>query len=81
VCCCLSVCPVSDVYRQHEMVTNFEQLLSNVFLPLFNATVDPQRHLNIHKFLQFVRVSLSLSLSLPVFVYVFLLYLCLLHFA
>jgi len=49
----------SDVYRQHEMVTSFQQLLGNVFLPLFEATVNPQRHLNIHKFLQFVSTNSS----------------------
>jgi len=41
------------------MVSNFEQLLSNVFLPLFEATVNPQAHLNIHKFLQFVSMRLA----------------------
>jgi len=54
----------SDVYRQHKMVNSFEQLLSNVFLPLFEATINPQQHLDIHKFLQFVSLSVCLSISL-----------------
>ena len=57
----MAVC-YSDVYRQHRMVNSFEQLLSNVFQPLFDATINPQQHLNIHKFLQFVSLA---SLSTP----------------
>lgn len=45
------------------MVNSFEELLSNVFLPLFEATIAPQQHLNIHKFLQFVSRSLLIPID------------------
>jgi len=63
-CCLVYLAVYSDVYRQHKMVNSFEELLRNVFEPLFEATINPQQHLTIHKFLQFVSLPASLfSLS------------------
>lgn len=33
---------------------NFAKMLENIFLPLFEATVNPQKHKNIHVFLKYV---------------------------
>jgi len=35
-------------------VKNFEELLQNIFLPLFEATSKPQDHPELHKLLQYV---------------------------
>jgi AMP deaminase len=43
-----------DVYKQKGMVINFQQLLDNIFVPLFEATNEPEKHPELHQFLQFV---------------------------
>jgi len=51
----------SDVYRTKKMVKNFEEVLENLFMPLFEATINPQKHPELHKFLtQVIQVSLAL---------------------
>ena len=30
---------------------NFQEMLENIFIPLFEATVNPQSHPDLHKFL------------------------------
>ncbi|KAH8676371.1 hypothetical protein BX600DRAFT_454901 [Xylariales sp. PMI_506] len=41
-----------DVYRASEMMQSFEQIVKNIFLPLFEVTKDPQSHPKLHIFLQ-----------------------------
>ncbi|KAG8860865.1 AMP deaminase [Tulasnella sp. 330] len=41
-----------NVYRQTGQVENFEQVIRNVFLPLFEVTKDPKSHPELHVFLQ-----------------------------
>ncbi|XP_019614934.1 PREDICTED: AMP deaminase 2-like isoform X2 [Branchiostoma belcheri] len=43
-----------DVYRSKGSMQNFQQMLDNVFLPLFDATINPQKHQNLHIFLNYV---------------------------
>lgn len=43
-----------DVFRNNKMVTCFEDILKNIFQPLFEVTNDPQSHPELHRFLQFV---------------------------
>lgn len=43
-----------DVYRLNRIVDNFEQLLDNLFRPLFEVTLDPSSHPELHKFLQYI---------------------------
>ena len=40
-----------DIYRAKKLLANFGQLLSNVFLPIYEVTLDPSSHPNLHKFL------------------------------
>lgn len=40
-----------DIYQQKDRLQNFGQLLRNLFLPLFEATVDPSSHKNLSIFL------------------------------
>ena len=41
-----------DIYKKHDLVENFEQILENLFLPLFEVTKDPHLHPELHAFLQ-----------------------------
>lgn len=41
-----------DVYKATGMMNSFEQVIKNVFQPLFEVTKDPQSHPKLHIFLQ-----------------------------
>ncbi|OQE41326.1 hypothetical protein PENCOP_c005G00740 [Penicillium coprophilum] len=41
-----------DVYKASGMMENFEQVITNVFQPLFEVTKDPSSHPKLHIFLQ-----------------------------
>lgn len=41
-----------EVYKANKTVDNFQNLLSNVFKPLFACTMNPQKHPKMHMFLQ-----------------------------
>ena len=41
-----------DVFKSTGLVTNFEQVVRNVFEPLFEVTQDPGSHPKLHVFLQ-----------------------------
>ncbi|CAI9737662.1 AMP deaminase 2-like [Octopus vulgaris] len=43
-----------DVYRSNKLVSNFQQILENIFEPLFAATNDPKSYPQLHAFLQYV---------------------------
>ncbi|XP_051551142.1 AMP deaminase 2-like isoform X3 [Myxocyprinus asiaticus] len=43
-----------DVYRTKNQLTNFQQMLENIFLPLFEVTINPSSHPQLHLFLQHV---------------------------
>lgn len=43
-----------DVYRSKRQLMNFQQMLENIFLPLFEATISPNTHPKLHLFLQHV---------------------------
>ncbi|WAR05356.1 AMPD2-like protein, partial [Mya arenaria] len=45
---------VSDVYKTNKLVNNFQDILENIFLPLFEVTNDPKSHPELHAFLQYV---------------------------
>ena len=40
------------------ILESFESILYNVFKPLFEVTVDPASHPQLHVFLKFVRILL-----------------------
>lgn len=44
----------SDIFKSKKILPNFAKMLENVFLPLFEATVNPQKHKEIHVFLKYV---------------------------
>ncbi|TDL22174.1 AMP deaminase [Rickenella mellea] len=41
-----------DVYKQNGTINNFEDIIRNVFGPLFEATKDPRSHPELHVMLQ-----------------------------
>ncbi|KAG9810696.1 AMP deaminase, partial [Aureobasidium melanogenum] len=41
-----------DVYKNSNLMENFEQVIQNVFQPLFEVTQDPSSHPKLHIFLQ-----------------------------
>uniref|UniRef100_A0AAR5PBU8 AMP deaminase n=1 Tax=Dendroctonus ponderosae TaxID=77166 RepID=A0AAR5PBU8_DENPD len=43
-----------DIFRLNKVLTNFQQVIDNIFLPLFEVTARPSSHPNLHKFLQYV---------------------------
>ncbi|XDV28797.1 hypothetical protein PO909_032010, partial [Leuciscus waleckii] len=45
---------IYDIFRSKRIVPNFAKMLENIFLPLFQATVNPQKHKETHVFLKHV---------------------------
>ncbi|XP_070551810.1 AMP deaminase 2-like isoform X3 [Ptychodera flava] len=43
-----------DIYRSKNVVKNFQQILDNIFMPLFEVTQNPEAHPELHCFLQHV---------------------------
>ncbi|GAA0150326.1 deaminase [Lithospermum erythrorhizon] len=41
-----------NIYKEMGIVTSFQNILDNVFLPLFEVTVDPDSHPQLHVFLK-----------------------------
>ena len=42
------------MYKEQGLIDNFEQLLDNIFHPLFEVTRDPNSHPQLHLFLKTV---------------------------
>jgi len=43
-----------NIYHSNGTMENFQQMLDNIFVPLFEVTVDPSSHPKLHTFLQLV---------------------------
>uniref|UniRef100_A0A8C6WRN8 AMP deaminase n=1 Tax=Neogobius melanostomus TaxID=47308 RepID=A0A8C6WRN8_9GOBI len=43
-----------DVYQTRKTLANFQELLENLFLPLFEVTINPRSHPELHLFLEHV---------------------------
>ncbi|XP_036435194.1 AMP deaminase 2 isoform X2 [Colossoma macropomum] len=43
-----------DVYHTKKQLCNFQEMLENIFLPLFEVTINPCSHPELHLFLQHV---------------------------
>ena len=41
-----------DIYKCNKLVTCFQEILENLFKPLFEVTKDPNSHPALHRFLQ-----------------------------
>ena len=52
-----------NLYKEQGIIENFEQLLDNIFQPLFEVTKDPNSHPQLHLFLK--NVSPALRRRIP----------------
>jgi hypothetical protein len=43
-----------EIYRKSKLMNNFGEMLANIFIPLFEVTVDPNKDPDLHEFLQYV---------------------------
>lgn len=43
-----------DIFKSNKLISNFQEILQNIFKPLFEVTNDNLSHPNLHKFLQYV---------------------------
>ena len=55
ICLCFSF---SDIYYSNNQIENFEQLLDNIFRPLFEVSINPSSHPDLHRFLRQVYYDL-----------------------
>ncbi|XP_062948766.1 AMP deaminase 3 isoform X6 [Cynocephalus volans] len=44
---------IYDIFRAKKLLPNFGKMLENIFLPLFQATINPQDHRELHLFLKY----------------------------
>jgi len=49
------------VYKEQGIIENFEQMLDNIFVPLFEVTKDPASHLQLHLFLKQARARVDIK--------------------
>ena len=42
------------MYRSEGLIADFEEMLGNIFTPLFEVTADPETHPQLHMFLKLV---------------------------
>lgn len=57
---CVQLPRLYNVYKEQGIIENFEQLLDNIFHPLFEVTRDPNSHPQLHLFLKNVSSALVL---------------------
>lgn len=43
-----------DIFKSNKLMNNFQEFLTNIFLPLFEVTNNPNSHPELHVFLQYV---------------------------
>lgn len=51
---CVYFFPFSDIFRSKNILPSFGKMLENIFLPLFEATINPKDHKELHLFLKYV---------------------------
>ena len=47
----------SDVFRSKNFLPHFGKMLENIFVPVFEATINPQAHKELSVFLRHVSVT------------------------
>jgi AMP deaminase len=45
---------IYDIFRANKLVSSFNEIIDNIFMPLFEVTNDPSSHPELHKFLAHV---------------------------
>lgn len=58
-----------NIYKEMGIVTSFQNILDNIFIPLFEVTINPDSHPQLHVFLKQVchLVCQKFNLSCSVF--------------
>lgn len=51
---CVYFFPFSDIFRSKNILPSFGKMLENIFVPLFEATINPKDHKELHLFLKYV---------------------------
>ena len=54
----IAIFSFSDIYRSKNILKNFNEFLVNLFMPLYEVSIDPKSHEKLHKFLQQVSWSI-----------------------
>uniref|UniRef100_UPI00398F7952 AMP deaminase 2-like isoform X2 n=1 Tax=Pristiophorus japonicus TaxID=55135 RepID=UPI00398F7952 len=54
VCWLVQIPRLFDVFRTKKQLCNFQDMLENIFIPIFEATINPRSHPELHLFLQHV---------------------------
>lgn len=54
-------CAFSDIYKANKLIGSFQDIIDNIFYPLFEATIDPASHPDLHRFLQHVKTKILLT--------------------
>ncbi|XP_043932805.1 AMP deaminase 2 isoform X3 [Protopterus annectens] len=54
VCWLVQMPRLFDVYRSKNQLSDFQEMLENIFMPLFEVTVNPRSHPELYLFLQHV---------------------------
>lgn len=49
---CFQLPRLYNVYKEMGIVTSFQNILDNIFIPLFEVTIDPDSHPQLHVFLK-----------------------------
>lgn len=44
----------SDIFKTNNLMSTFQEIINNIFQPLFEVTANPATHPELHKFLQYV---------------------------
>ena len=57
----LQIPRIYNVYREMGTINSFQNLLDNIFLPLYEVTVDPASHPQLHVFLEQVSGNTCMS--------------------
>ena len=63
----------SDIFRAKKIIPNFAKMLENIFLPLFEATVNPQKNKEVHLFLKYVSRARGFNIFAEIWVHLKLL--------
>uniref|UniRef100_A0A4W3KH46 AMP deaminase n=1 Tax=Callorhinchus milii TaxID=7868 RepID=A0A4W3KH46_CALMI len=45
---------IYDIFRSKNILPNFGKMLENIFMPLFEATINPKKNKELHLFLKYV---------------------------
>jgi len=51
---CLLALSLTTVYKKAGLISNLQDMMTNIFQPIFEVTIDPATHPKLHFFLESV---------------------------